>query len=109
MIFSTRPTLIIKAPRAGQHVSNSLFSATGTAKDNVAVASVVYRLNNGPWTNATGTASWFRAFKSDGTSPVFDGTVGVTGGGFDLEMPTTSIVQHAEVTVSSLTYTASEG
>ena len=26
--------------------------------------------------NASGTAAWFRALKSDGTSPLFDGTVG---------------------------------
>jgi hypothetical protein len=54
----TRPTLIVTAPKAGQHVSNAVFNATGTAKDNVAVAAVVYRLNNGLWTNATGTTSW---------------------------------------------------
>ena len=29
--------------------------------------------------NNTGTASWFRALKSDGSTVLFDGTVGVSG------------------------------
>lgn len=53
--------------------------------------------------DATGTATWFRAFKSDGTSAVFDGSVGMTD--CDLNMNTTAIQEHAEVRVDSLTYT----
>ena len=53
--------------------------------------------------NATGTASWFRALKSDGTSVIFDGTVGVATS--DLILNTTSIVSGAEVSVSAFTYT----
>jgi hypothetical protein len=55
----TRPTLTITEPKAGMHLSNALFNATGTAKDNVAVASVLYQLNNnGSWTSAVGTSNW---------------------------------------------------
>jgi hypothetical protein len=53
--------------------------------------------------NNTGTASWFRALSSNGSSVVFDGTVGTSGS--DLNLNTTSIVSGAEVSVSSFTYT----
>jgi cyclophilin family peptidyl-prolyl cis-trans isomerase len=53
-----KPTITVIAPKAGLHVSNSVFHASGTAKDNVAVAAVFYRLNGGPSTAAIGTTSW---------------------------------------------------
>lgn len=53
--------------------------------------------------NATGTASWFRALKSDGSTVVFDGEVGTSGS--DLNLNTTAIVTNANVSVSSFTYT----
>ena len=42
---------------------------------------------------ATGTATWFRAYKSDGTTVVLDGSVGTSG--CDLNLNTTSIVSGA--------------
>lgn len=57
--------------------------------------------------NATGTASWFRALKSDGSTVMFDGTVGVSGS--DLNISTTSIVAGATVGVTSFVYTVSKG
>jgi hypothetical protein len=56
---------------------------------------------------ATGTAVWFRALKSDGTTVVFDGDIGTSAA--DLVMATTSIVQHAIISVTSFTFQASEG
>lgn len=56
--------------------------------------------------DATGTASWFRALKSDDTK-VFDGTVGT--GTHDLVLDTTSIVAGADVAVTAFTYTADKG
>lgn len=29
--------------------------------------------------NATGTATWYRAYQSDGTTPICDGTIGTSG------------------------------
>jgi hypothetical protein len=52
--------------------------------------------------DATGTAAWFRACKSDG-SAVFDGSVGTSG--CDLNLATTAIVANAQISVSSFTYT----
>lgn len=53
--------------------------------------------------NATGTASWFRLLKSDGTTIVLDGTVGTSGA--DLNLVTVSIVATQPVQVSSFVLT----
>ena len=55
---------------------------------------------------ATGTAAWFRAYKSDGVTGVMDGSVGTTG--CDLNLNTTSIVIGATVSVTSMTITQTE-
>lgn len=54
--------------------------------------------------DATGTATWFRIVKSDGTTHIMDGTVGTSGA--DLNMNTVSFVSGATVAVSSFTITA---
>ena len=53
-----KPTNTITAPTAGQRWSNSTFTVTGTASDNVQVAGVWYQLNGSGWNNAVGTTSW---------------------------------------------------
>ncbi|MEO9231636.1 MAG: hypothetical protein ABI216_22160 [Devosia sp.] len=53
--------------------------------------------------DATGTASWFRIVKSDGTTHVLDGSVGVSGS--DMNMPSTSITATLPVDVTSFTIT----
>jgi len=55
---------------------------------------------------ATGTAAWFRAVESDGTTAVLDGSVGESG--CDLNLATTSIVEGDTVAVSSFTVTQPE-
>lgn len=57
--------------------------------------------------NNTGTASWFRALASDGTTVLFDGAVGTSGS--DMNIATTSIVAGAIVGVTSFVYTVSKG
>jgi hypothetical protein len=52
---------------------------------------------------ATGTASWYRTYKSDGTTPVSDGSVGTTGS--NLNLNSTAIVAGAVVSVSAFVYT----
>jgi hypothetical protein len=56
----TPPGLTVTSPTASQRWSNSTFTAAGTAKDNVAVASVYYQLNSNGWTPAgtTNTNTW---------------------------------------------------
>lgn len=55
--------------------------------------------------NATGTATWFRIVKSDGTTHVLDGTVTATDDGGDLELVSTSITATQPVQVTSFTIT----
>ncbi len=57
--------------------------------------------------NNSGTASWGRALKSDGSTVMFDGTVGTSG--CDLNIATTSIVAGAIVGVTSFVYTVNKG
>jgi hypothetical protein len=54
--------------------------------------------------NATGTPSWFRIFKSDGTTAVADGNVALSGS--DLNMSPLSITSSQPVQVTSVTLTA---
>jgi hypothetical protein len=57
--------------------------------------------------DATGTAAWFRVLKSDGTSIVYDGSVGV-GSTFDLNLATVSIVAAQDVEITDFTITLTE-
>ena len=57
--------------------------------------------------NATGTATWFRAFKSDGSTAVWDGSVSTASA--TLNLNTTSIVSGAAVSITSLTFTVNKG
>lgn len=54
--------------------------------------------------NATGTATWYRCLKSDGSTVVMDGNVGDTGSTSCLEMATTIIVAGVQVSVTSFTH-----
>lgn len=56
--------------------------------------------------NATGTASWFRVVKTDGTSVVYDGTVGTSG--CNLNINSTAVQIGANVSVTSLTFSVLE-
>jgi hypothetical protein len=53
--------------------------------------------------DATGTATFYRALKSDGTSVVMDGSVGTTGS--DLNINSTAIQAGAQVDITSFTHT----
>ena len=52
------PTLTIVSPTVGQRVSNGVFTVTGKANDNVAVASVQVQVNGTGW-NAAGSTNLF--------------------------------------------------
>jgi len=54
----------------------------------------------------TGTATWFRALKSDGTTVIFDGSVGTSGA--NLNLNSVAISAGAAVSVSSFSYTQSK-
>jgi hypothetical protein len=81
-------------------------AAFGTATDGLITANAITKDSSA---DQTGTAQFYRLFKSDGTTPMGDGTCGVTGSGSDLEMPTVSIVQYGEVTFPTFTHQESLG
>lgn len=81
------------------------FNATAFAGA-VAGAAAANALTADSSANATGTASWFRALKSDGTTVVFDGSVGTSGA--NLNLNSTAIQSGAAVSVSAFTYTQSK-
>jgi hypothetical protein len=54
--------------------------------------------------NSSGNAVWFRIYRSDGTTAVIDGDVGVNGS--DLNLSSTAIQVGLPVHVSSLQFTA---
>jgi len=58
--------------------------------------------------NASGTPTWFRALQSNGTTSVFDGTVGLISG-YDCIIDAVPIVAGSTVSVSAMTYTANKG
>jgi hypothetical protein len=51
----------------------------------------------------TGTAGYYRALKSDGTTALWDGSVSTSGA--DLNLNSTAIQSAASVSISALTYT----
>lgn len=57
----------------------------------------------------SGTAGWFRAFKSDGTTAIIDGSVTATGGGGDMQLDSVAIVAGGTISVSSWTITQPTG
>jgi hypothetical protein len=75
--------------------ANGLITANAITKDSSA--------------DNTGVAQFYRLFKSDGTTPMGDGTCGATGSGSDLEMPNTSITQFGEITCTGFTHQESLG
>ncbi len=79
-------------------------TAFGAAVAGVATANAI---TSDTSANATGDAAWYRALKSDGTSPVFDGSVAVSGA--DLNINNISIQINTQVDVTALTYTAPKG
>jgi len=93
-------------PATGGAATTLLAELTCNATFAAAAASGVLTLNDitqDSSANATGTATWFRIVKSDGTTHVLDGNVGTSGS--DLNLTTTSIVSGQPVSVTSFTIT----
>ena len=102
----TQPTTADTAIGAQVLLAELSFGATAfqAASNGVATANAITADSSA---NATGTATWFRCLKSDGTTRVFDGTVGTSG--CDLNLNSTAISIGASVSVTSMTYTANKG
>jgi hypothetical protein len=79
-------------------------TAFGSAVAGVATANSI---TSDSAADATGTAAWFRVYKTDGTTALWDGSVGTAGGG-DLNFGTVSFVTNAIIEVTAFTYTQSK-
>jgi hypothetical protein len=79
-------------------------TAFGAASNGVATANAITADSSA---DNTGTATWFRALKSDGTTAVLDGSVGTSSA--DLILNSVSISAGAQVSVTSFTYTENKG
>jgi surface antigen len=77
------PTNAITSPTAGQRWSNSVFTVTGTARDNVQVTDVSYQLNGAGWNpgnTANGWSNWTASVNlTPGTNIVQAYSVDATG------------------------------
>ena len=104
---------------AGSNALINIYSGTQPANANTAISTQTLLVSlpisgsfgtdsNGPITlssvtsanaTATGTATFFRIFKSDGTTVVMDGSVGTSGA--DMNLDNTSIATGQTVTITS--------
>lgn len=98
----TQPATADTALSGNTLLAELRFGATafGSAVAGVATANAITSDSSA---DATGTATFFRALKSDGSSVVYDGSVGTSSA--DLVLGSTSIVSGAAVAVTSLTLT----
>lgn len=79
-------------------------TAFGAASNGVATANAITSDSSA---DNTGTAAWFRVLASNGTTVIYDGTVGTSG--CDLNLNTTSITSGAQVAITALTITVPRG
>lgn len=96
-------------PATGGAETTKLAQLTFSGNIAGAAASGVLTLNIPPSdtsADATGTASWARITKADGTTVVCDMSVTATGGGGDLQLDSTSITLGGTVAITSGTITA---
>lgn len=101
-IYSGTKPANVAAAITGTLLAELRFNATafGASSSGVATANAITADSSA---DNTGTATHFRAFQSDGTTAVMDGTVGTSG--CDCNLNTTSIVAGAAVSVTSMTVT----
>jgi hypothetical protein len=79
-------------------------AVTGSAAAGVATFAAITQDSSA---DNAGTATHFRALKSDGTTKVFDGNVGTSAS--DCNINAVAIAAGAVVSVTSMTYTANKG
>jgi len=102
----TQPVTADTAIGAQNRLASCPFSATAFAGavNGVATANAI---TTDASADATGTATWFRVFKSDHTTAVWDGSVGTSSA--DLVLNSVAIQVGAAVSVTALTLTESKG
>lgn len=101
----TQPANANTAITTQVRLASCTFGATafGAAVNGVATANAI---GSDTDADASGTATWFRWYKSDHTTAILDGSVGTSGA--DLNLTTTTIGIHGTVAITSFTYTQSK-
>lgn len=104
----TRPTDADTALSGNTLLATLTFSATAfpAASAGVLTANAI---TGDTSADATGTATFARCLKSDGTTVICDMSVTATGGGGEVQFSTTSFVAAVAVNISSLTITLPVG
>ncbi len=82
---------------------NATFAPAASGSTDGAAVTLTLNAITGANASASGTATWFRLYKSDGTTFVMDGDVGTSGA--DLNMTTNVFVSGQPVAVSSFVIT----
>lgn len=103
----TRPTDADTALAGNTLLVELTFNATafGAASGGVITANAI----TGATAVATGTATFVRCLKSDGSTPLADFSVSATGGGGEVQLSTLSIVSGVAVNGTGLTITLPVG
>jgi hypothetical protein len=98
----TPPATVDTALSGNTLLASCTFSATAfaTASGGSATANAITADSDA---DASGTVSFARAFESDGTTAIEQFTVGTSG--TDITVPTTTVTQHIQFSVTSLTLT----
>lgn len=78
-------------------------TAFGAASNGVAAANAITSDTDA---DQTLTATWFRVLAGNGSTVIFDGTVGTSG--CDMNLNSVTIQQHAEVAITAGSYTQSK-
>jgi len=105
-IYSGSQPADANTPLSGQVLLASLRFGTpafGSASAGVLTANAITQEIDAA---ASGAAAWYRVLKSDGTTVLWDGSVGTANA--DIVMPTVNIEQHAIVSISSLSFSVTE-
>lgn len=104
----TRPTNPDTALSGNTLLAHLTFGATafGGATGTTTVTKTANAITSDTNAPASGTASFFRCFKSDNTTAVVDGSVTASGGGGDAIINSTSIAATTTVACTSLVLTA---
>jgi hypothetical protein len=100
--------------RTGSQPANPDTAATGTLLGTLTLSATAFgsastgtitanAITGDSSADNSGTAAWFRAYKSDGTTGVIDGTVGTSGA--DMNLSSTSIVAGGTINLTSWTIT----
>lgn len=90
-------------------ITATLIAEMTLPTDWMAAASGGSKAKSGTWedpsANNTGTADFYRIYKSDGTTCVEQGTVTLTGGGGDLTLDNTNVTATQQITITGFTKT----